>query len=69
MEKDIEERLDKIEEFMDILFIPPNYPSIIDRGYFNKTGFFSTMFNTKCRCKSRNEHIDKCLSNTFILMR
>ena len=65
----IKEDIIKEEEFIDIFFIPPSYPTIIDRGYFVKNGFFSTMFNTECRRKTRNEHFDKCLSDTFIIMR
>ncbi len=61
--------MNKIEEFIDIFFIPPNYPTVVDRGYFTKTGFYSIIFNTKCKCKTRNEHIDNCLTHTFILMR
>ena len=58
--------MSKIEEFCDIL---SNVPSIVDRGYFTKTGFYSTMYNVKCRCKTRSEHYDKCLTNTFIFRR
>jgi len=57
--------MSKIEQFCDILSVTP---SIVDEGYFTKSGFYSTMYNTKCRCKTRNEHYDNCLTNTFILI-
>ena len=49
------DKMSKIEQFCDILSVTP---SIVDEGYFTKSGFYS---NTKCRCKIRSEHYDNCL--------
>lgn len=57
----------KIEQFLDIFFEPPNYPSVVDEGYFTETRFYSTMTNTKCRCKTREEHY-KHISFTAIII-
>lgn len=52
----------EIEEFYDIYSLTPY---TVDKGYFIKNGFFSIINNTKCRCKTKKEHFDKCLTHTF----
>lgn len=58
--------METIEKFYDIYSV---IPCIVDKGSFVKTGFFSTMNNIKCRCKTREEHYKTCLMNTFVLLR
>ncbi len=58
--------MNKNEQFCDIFSITYH---IVDEGYFTKSGFYSTKNRVKCRCKTRKEHYDNCLMNTFILIR
>jgi len=43
-------------------------PSVVDEGYFTKTGFYSTLNNEKCRCKNREEHY-KHITFTAIIIK
>ena len=54
-----------IEKFYDIYSI---IPSVVDEGFFTRNGFYSTVDNIKCRCKTREEHYKNCLMNTFVLL-
>lgn len=59
-------KMSAIEKFCDIYSV---IPCIVDEGFFTGNGFYSTMNNIKCRCKTRSEHYDNCLMNTFVLLR